>query len=343
MTLPKPRLPALLACLLLLTMPALVAAALDTAPSAPLVAVGVPNVLQEKSKLQYDWVNFKQDGDKALESGNYEDAIKNYNQAEALLLFTDPDRSSSTEHSLANMETMKSNAYRKWGGHDEEAYASEQKSNQLSQIANKKYDEERRGKDCLIVTATFGSPLASEVQLVRSFRDDSIARSYTGSRFMPGFNAWYYSFSPQVSTYINEHPAVKPGMQILITPILQIVLLSQFCYSFLSFNPELATLIAIIVGSALYSLIYIFPSTLFGMWLAKRRGWKGWDLGAMKPVLGIWVGIILLIGTGVIFSLDLLTTVASGLFVIATIVLVAGTLSLSLSRFFSRKSVAVRD
>ena len=339
----KPRLPALLACLLVLTMPALVAAAQEASPSAPLVAVGVPNLMQEKSKLQYDWVNFKQDGDKALESGNYEDAIKNYNQAEALLLFTDPDRSSSTERSLANMESMKSSAYTKWGGHDEEAYASRTKSDELTQIADKKYKYESQGKECLIVTATFGSPLAGEVQLVRSFRDDSITKSYTGSRFMPAFNTWYYSFSPQVSTYINGHPYVRPGMQILITPILEIVLFAQTCYSFLSFNPELATVAAIIVGSTLYGLIYVFPAVMAGVWVARRRGWAGANIRSTWPAAVAWGTLLVLIMAGAAFSLDLLTTIASGLFVIATILLVVATLSLFLSQYVARKDGVVRE
>lgn len=343
MTSGKPRLSVLLACLLLLSIPAFVAAAHEVSLSAPLVAIGVPNLMQEKSKLQYDWVNFKQDGDKALESGNYEDAIKNYNQAEALLLFTDPDRRSSTERSLAHMESLKSSAYTKWGGHDEEAYASETKSNELTQIADRKYQYESQGKECLIVTATFGSPLASEVQLVRSFRDDSIAKSYTGSRFMPGFNAWYYSFSPQVSAYINEHPYVKPGMQLLITPILEIVLFAQMCYSFLSFNPELATVVAIIVGSTLYGLIYVFPTVMAGVWVARRRGWAGVDIRSIWPAAVAWGVLLLLIIAGVAFTLDLLTTIASGLFVIATILLVVATLSLSLSRYVVRDESRVPE
>lgn len=338
MTFREPRLPALLACLLLLAMPALVAAAQDASPPAPLVAVGVPNLMQEKSKLQYDWVNFKQDGDKALESGNYEDAVKNYNQAEAMLLFADPDRSSLTERSLSNMEYQKSNAYKEWGGHATEAAASARKAAELEATADAKYKTENSIKGCLIVTATFGSPLASQVQLVRSFRDDSIVKSYTGSRFMPGFNAWYYSFSPQVSTYINEHPFVRPAMQLLITPLLEIVIFAQACHSYLSFNPELATIVAIIVGSALYGLIYLFPTVFAGMWVAKRRGWKGGRLQSMLPVAAIWALIALLLAMGVILSLDLLTTLASGLFVIATILLVVGALSLSLSQYLGGRA-----
>jgi hypothetical protein len=303
---------------------------------------GVPDLMQENSKLQYTWVNFKQDGEKAAESGNYEEAIKNYNMAEALLLEGDPNRYASTESSLSNLESLKSGAFKNWGGHDAEAAKSSAKSAELKASADAKYKSENSGK-CLIVTATFGSPLASEVQLVRSFRDDSIAKSYTGSRFMPGFNAWYYSFSPQVSGYINEHPIVRPAMQVLITPILEIVLFAQICYTTLSFNRELATIAAIIIGSALFGLIYVFPTTMAGVWVARRNGWNGADVRSLWPAAFLWGALLLLIIVGGILSLDLLTTISSGLFVIATIIMVVAALSLSLSRYIGRKDAAAQE
>lgn len=157
---------------------------------------------------------------------------------------------------------------------------------------------------------------------------------------MPGFNAWYYSFSPQVSMYINEHPYVRPAMQLLIAPILQIVLFAQTCYSFLSFNPELATIVAIIVGSTLYGLIYVFPTAMAGAWIARRCGWRGRDFREMWPVCVVWGILLLLIVAGALFSLDFLTTIASGLFVVATIALVAGSLTLALSRYVGRNTGA---
>ncbi|WP_292347957.1 MULTISPECIES: CFI-box-CTERM domain-containing protein [unclassified Methanoregula] len=304
---------------------------------------GVPDLLQEKSKLQWDWVKFKQEGDRLYESGNYEEAVKHYTMAEGLLLEKDPDRRSTTESSLANLETMKSSAYQKWGGHDAEAQKSARKAQELRASADAKGRAEASGSyGCLIVTATYGSPLASEVQLVRTFRDESIAKSYTGSRFMPGFNAWYYSFSPQVSAYINEHPVVKPVMQILIMPVLEIVLLAQVCWTFLSFNPELATITAIIVGSALYGLVYVFPTVMAGIWIARRRGWEGTGIRNIWPAAAAWVLTLLLLMTGIFLSLDDFTTIASGLFVIVTIILVVAGVSLSLLPYIGRSNTSAQ-
>jgi hypothetical protein len=331
----------LLALLLaLITIPA-AATVGDPSVPVPLAAVGVPNFLQEKGKLQYTWDDFRADGDRAAASGNYEDAVKFYNKAEEMLVAADPSRSSTTDYSLGKLEQSKGLAYGNWDGHQAESDEAFHKSAELSETAKQKAKSE--GSGCLIVTATFGSPLASEVQLVRSFRDDSIVKSYTGSRFMPGFNAWYYSFSPQVSMYINEHPVVKPAMQVLITPILQIVLFARACYSFLSFNPELATIAAIIVGSTLYGLIYIFPTVMAGIWVARRRGWNGVHIRSLWPAAVAWGLLLVLIMTGVALSQDMLTTIASGLFVIATIILTTGALSVSLSRYVGRKDTTVQE
>jgi hypothetical protein len=334
----KSRVIPVLACLLLLVMPALTAAAADSSPAVPLIGVGVPDILQEKSKLTYTWQDFKNDGEKALKNENYDDAIKNFDKAEGMLVASDPKRSAGTDNELSNLEARKGFTYANWEGHDAEEKAANQKATELKASAKEK--AQATGSGCLIVTATFGSPMASEVQLVRNFRDDSIAKSYTGSRFMPGFNAWYYSFSPQVSLYINEHPHIKPLMQAIITPTLQIVLFAQACYSFLSFNKEIATIAAILVGSALYGLIYIFPTAMAGAWLARRNGWRGRDVRSMWPAGAAWISLLVLMIAGTVLSLDLLTTVASGLFVIATIILVAGSLTLALSQYVSQKAGA---
>jgi hypothetical protein len=328
-----------LACLILLVMPALTSAAVGSAPTVPLIGVGVPDILQEKSKLAYSWQDFKNDGEKALKNENYDEAIKNFDKAEGMLVAADPKRSAGTDNELSNLEARKGFTYANWDGHDAEEAAANQKATQLKASAKEK--AQSSGSGCLIVTATFGSPMASEVQLVRDFRDGSIAKSYTGSRFMPGFNAWYYSFSPQVSLYINEHPHIKPLMQVFITPTLQIVLFAQACYSFLSFNRELATFTAILVGSTLYGLIYIFPTAMVGAWIARRSGWKGRNIRGMWPAVVAWITLLLLMIIGTVFSLDILTTITSGLIVVATIFLVVGSLTLGLSQYVGRKADAV--
>jgi len=328
---------AVAAFLLLLTVCPVPAAVTGLSSAAPVVAAGVPNILQEKPKMQYTWKDFQKEGEKSAINDNWEEALSYYNKAEEVLIASDSGRSGETDTQLSELEAKKGLAYAALPGHEADEAAAYKKSEELRESGKKKMG---LNPGCLIVTATFGSPLASEVQLVRNFRDDSIAKSYTGSRFMPGFNAWYYSFSPQVSMYIREHPVVKPVMQVLITPVLDIVLLAQTCWNLLSFSPELATITAIIVGSSLYGLVYVFPTVMACVWVARRRGWKGTGSRNIWPAAAAWGILLLLIVTGAAFSFDLLTTIASGLFVLATIIFIVAALSVWLSKYIGQNALA---
>lgn len=221
---------------------------------------------------------------------------------------------------------------------DQQARA-QQKYNEAYEAEHSGQQSATSGHLCLIVTATYGSPFTSEVQLVRDYRDGTVKQSYTGSQFFLGFNAWYYTFSPAVATYIATHPLVKSVMQVCLIPLLEIILLSQTLHAILGFSPEVATVSVLLFGAALYSLVYIFPLAFLTIWLAKRKGWKIPAPGSMKPVLVLWIFLLSGLATGIIFSFDLLATATSGLLVACTIILVAGTCSLSVSKIRLKKSL----
>jgi len=73
---------------------------------------------------------------------------------------------------------------------------------------------------CLIATATFGSELAPQVQLLREIRDNSLLQTQSGQSFMQGFNQFYYSFSPAVANYERQNPVFKEAVKLTITPLL---------------------------------------------------------------------------------------------------------------------------
>ncbi len=318
-----------------------------------IVPVAAFDLLEEKPKTQWGFRDFYKAGQDAIRDHDYysgqgndpakasaadQEALQNYQKAEEIAA-KEPDSNVDKWYFMGKIEQEKHDIYLRQGKNAE----AEQATTAMATYSHK-YEELTRNQDsgfdfgCLVVTSTYGTPMAAEVQLVRDFRDQSIAKSYAGSRFMPGFNAWYYSFSPQVSGYINAHPVVRPAMRILLTPLIELVFLSQACYSLLSFNPEIATFAALIVGSVLYSLIYVFPLVFIGILVAKRWGWKDAGTISMKPVILAWVAVIVLLTTGVVFSLDMLTTVSSGLLVISTIILVAGFLSFGLAKGISGKT-----
>jgi choline-glycine betaine transporter len=80
-----------------------------------------------------------------------------------------------------------------------------------------------------------------------------------GEAFMQGFNGFYYSFSPQVASYITAHSNLRPIMKILLYPLIGILYASSLLFSAISFNSELAVTITGILASLLIGAIYLAP------------------------------------------------------------------------------------
>ena len=77
-----------------------------------------------------------------------------------------------------------------------------------------------KGGGCLIATATYGTELAPQVQLLREIRDNNLLNTESGSAFMKTFNEFYYSFSPTIADYERENPVFKEAVKIAITPMI---------------------------------------------------------------------------------------------------------------------------
>jgi len=76
------------------------------------------------------------------------------------------------------------------------------------------------GGGCLIATATYGSEMAPQVQLLREIRDNQLLGTDSGESFMTGFNSFYYSFSPYVADLERQSTVFKEMVKIGITPLL---------------------------------------------------------------------------------------------------------------------------
>ena len=81
---------------------------------------------------------------------------------------------------------------------------------------------------CLIATATYGSELAPQVQLLREIRDNAVLQTESGSAFMTGFNQFYYSFSPAIADYERENMVFKETVKLTLTPLLASLTLLQY-------------------------------------------------------------------------------------------------------------------
>ena len=83
-----------------------------------------------------------------------------------------------------------------------------------------KSNDNSEGGGCLIATATYGSEMAPQVQLLREIRDNQLLSTESGVSFMTGFNSLYYSFSPHIADLERDNPVFKEMVKIGITPLL---------------------------------------------------------------------------------------------------------------------------
>ena len=88
--------------------------------------------------------------------------------------------------------------------------------------------EVSNGGGCLIATAAFGSEMASQVQLLREIRDNTVLQTESGALFMTSFNQFYYSFSPVIADYERENYTFKEAVKLTLTPLLASLTLLQY-------------------------------------------------------------------------------------------------------------------
>jgi hypothetical protein len=86
-------------------------------------------------------------------------------------------------------------------------------------------------------------------------------KSKAARSFMILFNAWYYSFSPQISASITTHPTERAIVRDGMYPLVAVLYTSYYVYvlvvSFL--GVEEATVLAGIVAASLLGLVYLAP------------------------------------------------------------------------------------
>jgi peptide/nickel transport system substrate-binding protein len=151
-------------------------------------------------------------------------------------------------------------------------------------------------RTCVIATATYGSELSPEVQLLRNFRDRGVVQTFSGSQFMELFNSFYYSFSPNVARVILTNNGLRTVMRYVLYPLIGILWAAQEIYGALAFNPEGAVLVAGLFASGMVGLVYALPFTSCACLLARRVTGRRLTLrhAAMSmAVLGVALGLTL--------------------------------------------------
>jgi hypothetical protein len=176
---------------------------------------------------------------------------------------------------------------------------------------------------CLIATATFGSELSPEVELLRNFRDNEILHTASGSGFMIAFNAWYYSFSPSVAGYLSTHVVERTVMKGVLYPLIGILKLSSMTFSAMGAFPELAAFVSGMVASSLIGAFYLgLPLSLVRAKIRRLRGLNA--QGFMeKLLLAALMGGIASLLIGELLLSPVLLMLASVVIVLSTLFLSA--------------------
>ena len=110
---------------------------------------------------------------------------------------------------------------------------------------------------CLIATAAYGSPLDSNVQELRQFRDNIVLKTRLGSAFMQAFNAWYYSFSPYIAEAERRSEPLKAGSRTILYPLVGILRISKHVYEVMPSRFELNLIVTGLIASAMIGALYL--------------------------------------------------------------------------------------
>ena len=161
---------------------------------------------------------------------------------------------------------------------------------------------------CFIATATYGSEIAPEVALLRYFRDAQVLRTSAGRSFMQAFNAFYYSFSPQVASFISANGIVRSSMKVILYPLIGILFFSSKIFQALSFNAELSITISGIIAALGIGAVYIGPIAVLCSRFRKRKVSPLWSTVRQLNLVSCIISTFAIIVGEAIYSPLLLTS-----------------------------------
>jgi hypothetical protein len=133
--------------------------------------------------------------------------------------------------------------------------------------------------------------------MLRNFRDLDVLKTSAGANFLVVFNAFYYSFSPRIATFIGSESFVRVGMKVTLYPLVGILYLSSLIFAATSFNSEIAVALAGIfasfgIGAIYFGIILAITLRIFGSrWTTRYpRAIKVTSTFAFVSIIGLYLG-----------------------------------------------------
>lgn len=130
---------------------------------------------------------------------------------------------------------------------------------------------DKDGGGCLIATAIYGTELAPQVQRLRELRDDTILGTASGTMFMSGFNAVYYTFSPTISDIQRENPVFKEATKMILTPMLYSFTMLEHASIDTESDMIAYGLAVIVINAAMYVILPVSTCLLLAVRLQRGR------------------------------------------------------------------------
>jgi M6 family metalloprotease-like protein len=129
---------------------------------------------------------------------------------------------------------------------------------------------------CVIATAAFGSAMAPEVAYMRYVRDNLIGSAHLGRILVDRFNAFYYSWSPQVAQIVSSNSFLRAAFRFLLVPVIAAVraaALSFLAISGITGSADAAAIVAFVLAASICILAYFVLPLIVGLKLiyATRR------------------------------------------------------------------------
>jgi hypothetical protein len=100
-----------------------------------------------------------------------------------------------------------------------EALKIEPENKEAKEWLAKINNEKPKSYNCFIATAAYGTPFAEEIDVLRNWRDDYLAQSPIGQKFIKT----YYSLSPSVANNISTSDTKRKIVRITLNPIVKIL------------------------------------------------------------------------------------------------------------------------
>jgi hypothetical protein len=144
---------------------------------------------------------------------------------------------------------------------------------------------------------------------------------------------------PPVADAIASDSTAKATMRVVLQPLLSILDVATVTFSALFFNSEFAIVSAGFAAASLIGLVYFLPLTTLAL-VGSKRFRKGLVLPSASKALRYtavpWLISITIIALAEIALGPVLMMVATGAFVVLTIVMTVSTISLWLVSFYKR-------